>query len=480
MLICLLCVVSACNRSDESAPHGARTTADAPTSPPLPLRVLVIDDEPLGRSMARQWLSATQEAIALSHRISAELTAEPLHADVIVFPSSLLGQLVIDRQIIPWPSDLPGGEPTGTEPAGDGDYDWNDVFPLLRRHELRWGSQLYGISFGSPQLLLVYRSDLLERWLLQPPDTWEQYGQVVSAIEKQIDGGSVDAPRWATLEPMAAGWAARTLLARAAAYARHPNQYSTLFRFDSMEPLIDQPPFVRALEEMIAACRQPSTDTSNLSPDEIAARLLSGEAAIGITWPSPAHKAPEQIAAQAVFSIAPLPGAADVYQMSDKSWQTRTGGTAVTIPLLGTTGRIGAVARRARSVSAASNFLMWLTQDETARRVSSSSAATTLFRASQTASPQVWVEPLLAPAARQFAQAMVANQQQPGSLTMLRIPSQDRYLQVLDEAVRQAVAGKLSAEEALQQVARRWTQLTDQLGRDNQLAAYQASLGLDF
>ena len=289
-----------------------------------------------------------------------------------------------------------------------------------------------------------------------------------------------DKLRFATLEPLSDGWAARMLLARAAAYARHPNQYSTLFQFTTMKPWIDQPPFVRALEELVRDLRGLPDDARAMSPDEIIHSLLAGETAMAITWPSSARSPVATVADQATFAIVPLPGAAEVYQMSDQTWQPRTDPQTRSVPLLGVAGRMGAMARRASSPAAAQNFLLWVTRAEASVRISSSSTATTLFRSTHTARPQAWVESALAPTARQFTDALVTNQRQSDVLMMPRVPAQDRYVSALDQAVRASVLGHVEPTTALRQVAEQWAQLTDELGRDAQRTAYEASLGLEF
>ena len=65
-------------------------------------------------------------------------------------------------------------------------YDWNDVFGLIRRQEARWGENLYGVSFGSPQLVLVYRKDLFQQWELSVPTTWEEYGRTIQIVSKRV------------------------------------------------------------------------------------------------------------------------------------------------------------------------------------------------------------------------------------------------------------------------------------------------------
>ena len=61
----------------------------------------------------------------------------------------------------------------------------------------------------------------------------------------------------------------------------------------------------------------------------------------------------------------------------------------------------------------------------------------------------------------------------------LRVPQNQRYQQVvLDTANSQYLAGELTVEEAMQQIFDGWQEITDELGRDEQLAAYLGSLGV--
>jgi len=61
----------------------------------------------------------------------------------------------------------------------------------------------------------------------------------------------------------------------------------------------------------------------------------------------------------------------------------------------------------------------------------------------------------------------------------LRIPQNQKYQQViLDQAVSQFMADEISKEEAMQQIYDGWQELTDELGREDQLAAYKGTLGI--
>ena len=46
-----------------------------------------------------------------------------------------------------------------------------------------------------------------------------------------------------------------------------------------------------------------------------------------------------------------------------------------------------------------------------------------------------------------------------------RIPQASRYLEVLDVAVRQVIAGELEAQAGLDAVALQWDDITDEIGR---------------
>ena len=243
--------------------------------------------------------------------------------DILIFPGCRLGELVEADLLRPWPPALaPGAEATVTEVA---EYRWDDLLPLLRREELRWDQKIYGVSFGSPQLVLQYRRDLFDQWGLEVPTTWTQYQALLPQLQQRItdDIEAKEAAMYATVEPLEAGWAARSLLARSAAYARYRSQYSTLFHFGSMEPLINRPPFVRALQQLVEAIPFQPPDALQLSPKGTTRLLREGKAAMAIGWPSAAQLPYEPGTETPAVAFAELPGSTEVYHLKDEQWRTR-------------------------------------------------------------------------------------------------------------------------------------------------------------
>lgn len=60
----------------------------------------------------------------------------------------------------------------------------------------------------------------------------------------------------------------------------------------------------------------------------------------------------------------------------------------------------------------------------------------------------------------------------------MRLPGYFSYTEVLEIELSKALAGEVTPQQALDSVAEQWNKLTDEFGRDKQLAAYRASMGL--
>jgi ABC-type glycerol-3-phosphate transport system substrate-binding protein len=80
------------------------------------------------------------------------------------------------------------------------------------------------------------------------------------------------------------------LLARAAAYAKHRDNYSALFNIETMEPLVAGPPFVQALEELVATAKSGPADPFHYDPSKARAAFWRGECGIMLSWPTAADQ----------------------------------------------------------------------------------------------------------------------------------------------------------------------------------------------
>jgi multiple sugar transport system substrate-binding protein len=60
----------------------------------------------------------------------------------------------------------------------------------------------------------------------------------------------------------------------------------------------------------------------------------------------------------------------------------------------------------------------------------------------------------------------------------LRIPQNQKYQQVvLDEAISRYLSGEIDEEATIKAVVEGWNDLNDQIGKDDQLKIYKATIG---
>ena len=168
--------------------------------------------------------------------------------------------------------------------------------------------------------------------------------------------------KYGTVEPLARGWAGLVLLARAAAYAKERDNYTTLFDEKTLEPAIAGPPFVRALEELVAAAKLGPAEQLDFDPAAVRAEFWKGNTAMAISWPTGARTltpgpSPEKVEGRIPpAGFAELPGATEVYRTSSKSWEPRSDDAGQCVPLLGVAGRMGVVPAKANMPTPRSSF----------------------------------------------------------------------------------------------------------------------------
>lgn len=445
---------------------------------PLPLagvtlRLVVVDDPAIAaavRQLRDEWNAQTGSKLEVRESTEkAVATAEVLPGDAVIGPSHLLGPWAQQELLAPVPKTF------CREDKGP----WSEIFDLLRLNEATWGGQTLAVPFGSPVLCCYYRADLLEKLGRRPPQTWAEYLELARLLDEK--GSTAASRRYGTVEPLGPGWAGLVLLARAAPYAKHRDNYSALFDINSMEPLVAGPPFLRALEELVQAAKHGPSEQLGFDPAAARSAFWQGQCAMALAWPTGARQglaAPGGTPLSVGF--AELPGSTQVYNVGTRAWETRAEGSELCVPLLGVAGRIGVAGVRSEHVEAALQLLLWLSDAQCSPRVCAVSPATTLFRTSQVGSPQDWVEkPVDVSAAGAYAALTRQTLRRQQCLLAPRLPGRAEYLAALDEAVQSAVGGKQSPAEALQAAATRWRAITKRVGVDRQKAAYLQSLGLE-
>jgi len=89
-----------------------------------------------------------------------------------------------------------------------------------------------------------------------------------------------------------------------------------------------------------------------------------------------------------------------------------------------------------------------------------------------------WLSIFTEEEARSYLSAQRASLDAPNVALDLRLPGFFSYTEILEIELSKALAGQVEPQEALDTIAAEWDKLTDEFGRDSQLAAYRSSMGL--
>ena len=460
------------------------TDDDAANKLPLEgvsLQLLVVDDPALAEAVKKtrgEWKTQTGSTLEVVELAEDEfLATDQSKADAAICASYLLGTLAEKQKI----AEIPKAMRT------EGQEEWMGIFELSRCHEAIWGTKTLAVPFGSPVLVCYYRSDLLAELGKQPPTTWKEYQELAALLNDRARLKELAPPaeaEWSgTMEPLGPGWGGLMLLARAAPGVQHPDNYSTWFDINTMQPLIDGPPVVRALMQLVATAKHGADDQLEADPAKVREAFWRGQCALAVTWPTSAagiETSDGDKPASLSAGVAKLPGSNEHYNVDHRRWEKRERGEEIHIPLLATSGRIGVVLKESKN-RAAAELLLWLSAQKGNPPPAARSRWTTLFRASQVSSPNNWVEAPLAgtAAATGYAEQTEATFESQQWTFALRIPGRREYLAALDEAVASAVRGEKAPAAALRDAAARWREITLKLGVKRQHAAYLRSLGLE-
>lgn len=450
-----------------AAATGCRTEQPPTTTPApaeeKPLRVLLVDAPgAYAEKLRRFWLAQTDAPFEL-RSITADEAAEAkrFKADVIVYPSRLLGSLASNERIAPLARSVVEGEALH---AGD-------LLRHARTTEVVWGSQTMAVCLGTQTYKLLYRADVFAELNLTPPGDWAEYRAV---FEKIIAAKQ----SWSHVYEPLADSPEQTLLARAAAYVRNRSDFGGLFDLKTMQPLVGAAPYVKALDELVEVHKLAGA-SERRSAQEAVARLLAGDAALVWGVPSSAVAANETMLADKI-AIAPLPGSGEFYDFRAQKWISRGENEEPRVPLVGSSGVLASVTTEARRPKAAEGFLAWLSAGENSIEVAASHTSAAPFRKSHLDQPRAWLPPWFsADASQQYVAATRSEHDQATVLLSPRLPGESEYRAALRTAVEQTLSGEHNAVDALAAAAESFNTITDRLDRAAQRLSYQRSLGLD-
>lgn len=431
---------------------------------------------------ARQWEEQTGATVELNPIPFGDIQSKVLQAmstgtyigDVFALPTGIAGSLITGDYVIPVPEDAQAA------------MDLDDI-PDAYRENLFWDGVQYAWPWDGDIFTLNYRADLLQDtdhqaafaaeygYDLAVPTTWDQYAD----IAEFFSGANLGVPYgWAEVAGRGQG-SFHAFSARAVSYAKLASDPGFYFDPETMDARINNPGFVRALEDWMAALPSAIPSVTTLGAFETHMAFIAGQVLFNIDWTDTGIMAqdPTMSAVAGKLGSAILPGSHEVWDSNAEEWVELDEPNQPAYLAFG--GWIIFIPENARSPEAAISLANWFSSPEVMRQASQTpNSGVNAVRTSTVEDLAGWVEGANFPdeaGARNYLDAMMIGD---NFVNQLRIPGENQYEEALELAVSQALTGQMSAQEALNEAARTWDEITDRLGREQQTAFYRATLGL--
>jgi multiple sugar transport system substrate-binding protein len=376
--------------------------------------------------------------------------------------------------------------------AADEALEWEDVAPFFRDFSAGYEGRVYTIPLDGDFHMVYYRTDLLEEAGLEPPKTWDEYLEVAKFFYGKDLNGDGDPDYGSCISKARAQQSFWWIISIAAPFIQSQGtSQGTFFDTETLEPLVNNEAFARAMDIYLETGEYGPPDELNLNVGDTRSLFTAGRCALSLDWGDIGTLAidPETSVVMDKTGAVITPGSTEVLD-----WET---GELVpcdetTCPYAvdginyapfasfgGWSGGINAGADP-QVKDAAYAFFSYMSQPAQANvDVTIGKTGYNPYRTSQFLNRQAWVEAGMSPqAASNYLGAIEASLASPNMVLDLRIPQNQRYEQVvLDLALSQFASGEITRDEAIQQIYDGWEEITEELGREDQLEAYRGTLG---
>jgi multiple sugar transport system substrate-binding protein len=370
---------------------------------------------------------------------------------------------------------------------------WDDVAPFFRDFSATYNGRIYTIPLDGDFQMVYYRSDLLEEAGLEPPQTWEDYieiaksfhGQDLNGDDKDDYGSCIAKKRNAQSYWMVISVAGGFLQSQGTGQG-------AFFGTEEMSPLFNNGAFGKALDIYAETTKYGPPDEINLDVGDTRGLFTSGRCALSLDWGDIGTLAldPATSKVQNKVGAVILPGSSQVLDREtgelvdcDAERCPHAVDGINHAPFAAFGGWSGAVnANSADEVKAAVyDFFSYMSQPEQANEdVTIGITGFNPYRTSQFENLDLWLKAGMSEAAaKDYLGAIADSLNNPNMVLDLRIPQNQRYEQiVLDTAIHRMLAGEIDRDQAMADIEEGWNEITEELGAEEQLEAYKATLGI--
>ncbi len=370
--------------------------------------------------------------------------------------------------------------------------DMDDYVDYLKAPVGTWEGKTYRISIDGDCHTFSYRKDYFTdpaitaaTGMTEPPTTWQQVQAFSKALKGQKDPLTGQSA-YGYLDPLK-GWGGFGFYFvedRASAYTKHPGEAAWLFDPETMKPRVNNPGWVRAVQDVVDTIPDLPPDQINADPGTTGfSQFLAGTGSMLCWWGdigSSARTSDTSVVGDVVgFSINP--GSDTVYNAATSAWETpETPNFAPNMAYIGwgvyVTNRVSGDEKKRKAAWSVAAHLggkdlsLWMSAYPSGFQPYRNSHFQ--FDEWENAGyDRAYVEDYLGSNADSY--------NHPNAAIEPRIPGIFQYYSVAEDELSKIYAGQYgSVQEGCDAIAAAWEKITDQIGRDSQIALYKASLGM--
>jgi multiple sugar transport system substrate-binding protein len=364
----------------------------------------------------------------------------------------------------------------------------DDLVNYLKPPVGTWDGKTYRVTIDGDTHTLAYRKDYFGDGGIggaEMPRHWEDVNAMSVALKGKTDP-LTGLPAYGFLDPLK-GWGGfgfYFLEDRATAYVKHPSDPAWLFDPDTMKPRVNNPGWVQAIQDVMDLIKADAypPDQINADPGTTAFSQFLAGTGTALTWwgdvGSNARTSDTSVVGDVVgFDINP--GAKRVYNHAAGAWE-ETENFAPNLAYLGwgvyVTSRVSGDEKKRKAAWSAAAHLG-------GKDLSLWTAAYPSGFQPYRNSHFNFDEWEAAGYDRAFIEDYLGSNRDsynhPNAAIEPRIPGIFQYYSIAEDELAKGFAGKYaSAQETADAIAAAWEKITDEIGRDSQIALYKASLGM--
>lgn len=367
----------------------------------------------------------------------------------------------------------------------------------------QWKGKWYGVPYDQDSQIFWYyqpifqdpenKKNFKEQYgyeLPDPPTTWDQ----VLDLAKFFNGWDWDNDgeiEYGLAEPFKRGQEGNQyFIALANTFSVMPgpmDRWHNVFYFDpdTMEPLINNPGNVRALEYIGELIKYGDPGILEMTTGMLYDSWRNRNAAMCWCWYDITAYAQEEGSLTKGYTAGcVMPGPLEVWDRKNNQW-AKVDKPNTSFNQLGGNWH-GVISSLSKNPDVAYHFFSYMNMPE--RQIVNISLP---WSSIQPGEKVTWLKPIGIAEMEDFTKGgwhpndikatfdavWQAYTEAPVRLENLRIPGTWEYLDILDAGIFDYLSGRTDAQTALDQVAREWNEITDRLGRETQKELYQMTIG---